>query len=369
MISMLDLPAQDEPLREAILQRFRTILETGQFILGPYVEAFEQAFARQCGTQFCIGLNSGTSALHLALLALGIQPGDEVITTPMTFVATTWAISYVGARPVFVDIDPGRRTLDPNQLEDALTPRTKAILPVHLYGQPADLGAILDVAQRHQLPVIEDAAQAHFAQYQQRPIGSFGAAACFSFYPGKNLGAYGEGGAITTNDPGIAARCRMLRDHGQSRRYHHETIGFNYRMDALQGAVLDLKLPHLAEWTRRRQQLADYYDQRLAQLPGVTIPQRFAEAPSVFHLYVIEVEQRDRIQSALRERGIITGLHYPIPIHRQNAYLHLGYHVGSFPYAERLAERCLSLPLHPTLTESDLDRVCDALTQAVKETL
>jgi dTDP-4-amino-4,6-dideoxygalactose transaminase len=360
-IPFLDLPAQDAGLRDDVLRLFAQVCGSGRFILGPLVAEFERAFARYCEVEHCVAVNSGTSALHLALLGLGVGPGDEVVTTPMTFVATAWAISYVGATPVFVDIDPVSRTMDPDAVARAIAPRTRAVMPVHLYGQPADLTPILDVAAAHGVPVVEDAAQAHGARYRGRRVGGLGRVGCFSFYPGKNLGAYGEGGALVTNDGDLAERVRRLRDHGQRRRYDHETVGFNYRMDALQGAVLGVKLASLDGWNASRRRLAARYRESLADVPGVTGPTEFADRESVYHLYVIETDDRDALARRLGEAGIETGLHYPTPVHLQPAYRHLNLGPGAFPHAERLARRCLSLPLFPTMTDAQVTRVAGAV--------
>lgn len=315
-----------------------------------------------------MAVNSGTSALHVALRCLNVGPGDEVVTVPMTFVATTWAITYCGATPVFVDIDPATRTLDVDQLSAAITPRTRAILPVHLYGQPADLTPMLQIAGRHKLPVVEDAAQAHGARYQGRRVGAIGKIGCFSFYPGKNLGAYGEGGAIVTNDAVIAEKARALRDHGQTERYRHEMLGYNYRMTGFQGAVLDIKLRYLDRWNEARRMHARQYLDKLRGTPGLGLPVPDDEKQSVYHLFVVELAQRDRVAEQLKAFGIHTGLHYPVPVHLQPAYQHLGHRAGSFPYAERLAQRCLSLPMYPELTEEQIDFVCERLRAALADT-
>jgi dTDP-4-amino-4,6-dideoxygalactose transaminase len=330
------------------------------------VTAFEEAFAAAHGVGHCIGVNTGTSALHLALIAAGVGPGDEVITVPMTFVATSWAISYCGARPVFVDVDPATYTMDPDRVADRITPRTKAIMPVHLYGQPADLGPLREVADRHGIPLIEDAAQAHLAAYQGKPVGGFGLAAGFSFYPGKNLGACGEAGAVVTNDDALAARMRALRDHAQTQRYHHAEIGFNYRMDAIQGAVLGIKFKHLARWTERRRHLAARYLTALRDLP-LDLPQVAAGRDPVWHLFVVLHPDRDRVRAALEDRGIQTGLHYPVPVHLQPAYRHLGHQPGDFPVAERVGRECLTLPLYPEMTEDQQDAVVAALADVLWE--
>jgi len=336
------------------------VADSTTYILGPKVAAFEEAFASHVGAQHCVGVNSGTSALHLALIVAGVRPGDEVITVPMTFVATAWAISYVGATPVFVDVDPVTYTMDSREVEKKIGPRTKAILPVHLYGQPADLTPLLDIGCRHGIPVIEDAAQAHGARYRDQGAGSLGHCGCFSFYPGKNLGAYGEAGAIVTNDDHVAKRLRALRDHAQSRRYHHDEVGFNYRMDAFQGAILGIKLRSLGTWTEARQRLAARYLERLAGLP-LTLPTEASDRRHAWHLFVVLHPERDRIRSALEEFGIHTGLHYPVPVHLQEAYRPLGHHEGDFRESERVARECFSLPLFPEMTEHQQDRVIESL--------
>jgi dTDP-4-amino-4,6-dideoxygalactose transaminase len=360
----LDLKAQYQPLRQEVLDALRDVADSSAFVLGPRVTAFEEAFATYTGVKHCVAVNSGTSALHLALIGAGVGPGDEVLTVPMTFIATSWAISYLGAKPVFVDVDPLTYTMDVRQVQRMLTPRTKAILPVHLYGQPADLGPLLEIAQRKGIPLIEDAAQAHGAQYRDRPAGSYGQSGCFSFYPGKNLGAYGEGGAVVTNDDDLARRMKALRDHAQSQRYHHEEIGFNYRMDAFQGAVLSIKLKHLESWIEARRRLAERYHTLLSDLP-LQLP---VEAPGrrhVWHLFVVLHPERDRLRAALEQDGVQTGLHYPIPLHLQKAYADLGYKAGVFPVAERIGRECLSLPLFPELTDAQQDAVVAALRRAL----
>ena len=332
-VPFLDLKAQYRHLEAEILPALRAVCENCTFSLGPTVSAFEANFARYCDVEHCVAVNSCTSALHLALRCLEIGPGDEVITTPMTFVATVWAVSYVGATPVFVDIDPLTRTLDPAQLDAAITPRTRAILPVHLYGQPADMTAILQIAEQHNLPVVEDAAQAHGARHLGRRVGGLGRIGCFSFYPGKNLGAYGEGGALVTHDAALAEGARALRDHGQRRKYHHASIGYNYRMSGFQGAILDIKLKYLERWNAARRNHARRYVAQLAGLPQLGLPPIDNERQSVFHLFVAELPQRDEVAQRLKADGIQTGLHYPTPVHLQPAYRNLNLRPGSFPVA------------------------------------
>jgi dTDP-4-amino-4,6-dideoxygalactose transaminase len=363
-VPFLDLQAQYRAIRAEVIDAIIEVADSTRYALGPQVADFEERFAQYTGTNHCVAVNSGTSALHLALIAAGVGPGDEVITVPMTFIATTWAVSYVGATPVFVDVDPETYTMDPNQVEARITPKTKAILPVHLYGQPADLAPLLDIGDRYGIPVIEDAAQAHGAAYRERSAGSWGLLGCFSFYPGKNLGAAGEGGAVVTNDAAIANRLRALRDHAQSERYHHEELGFNYRMDAMQGAVLGVKLRHLDSWITARRTHAAAYGKLLAGLP-LQLPTEASDRRHAWHLYVVLHPERGRLQAELAAAGVSAGLHYPIPVHLQRAYTHLGYRVGDFPVAEQVAEECLSLPMYPELTRDQVESVASALSQTL----
>jgi dTDP-4-amino-4,6-dideoxygalactose transaminase len=356
MIPFVDLKAQYQSIKSEIDAAIGKVLEHSQFILGSEVAAFEEEFARYSGGVFGVGVNSGTSALHLALLAAGIGPGDEVITTPFTFVATVAAIGYAGARPVFADIDPVSYTIDPRGIEQAITPRTKAIMPVHLYGQPADMDPIMEIARRHKLVLIEDAAQAHGAEYKGRRAGSMGDLACFSFYPGKNLGAYGEGGIVVTNNPEYNRVIRMLRDWGQERKYHHVLKGYNYRMEGLQGAILRVKLRHLEAWTEARRSRALAYNAALAS-SGLDLPRAMPYSRHVYHVYAVQCAQRDDLASALQAQGIQTGIHYPIPIHRLEAWSDLNYPSGSFPVAEAVAGRILSLPIYPELSDQAILQV------------
>lgn len=355
-VPFLDLKAQYLSIKGEIDAAIAKILETSQFVLGDEVAALEREFAEYCGAAQGVGVNSGTSALHLALLACGVGPGDEVVTVPHTFVATVAAIRYTGARPVYVDVDPASFTMDPALLEAAIGPRTKAVIPVHLYGQPADMDPILAVARRRGLRVIEDAAQAHGARYGGRPIGSLGDVACFSFYPGKNLGAYGEGGMVVTSDEGIAKTVRMLRDWGQDRKYHHVLPGYNYRLEGMQGAILRVKLRHLERWTEARRTHAARYAELLAGT-AVKLPAERPGSRHVYHVYAVRTRDRDAVMKALAEQGVQTGIHYPVPVHLQPAYEDSAWHEGSFPHAERAAAEVLSLPMYPEMTEEHLQAV------------
>ena len=363
-VPYLDLKAQYRSIRGEIEAAISRVLDSCQFVLGPEVSEFEKAFGAYCGTSECVALNSGTSALHLALLAAGIGPGDEVITTPFTFVASVAAILYAGARPVLVDIEPRTLTLDPSKIEAAITARTKAILPVHLYGHPADMDPIVELGRRHNLIVIEDAAQAHGARYKGVPVGSIGHMACFSFYPGKNLGAYGEGGAVTTNNSEYARTVRMLRDWGQDRKYHHLLRGYNYRMEGFQGAVLGVKLRHLEQWTEARRHLVLQYNHLLSDCE-LELPTELPGMRHVYHVYTIRSKERDRLQKVLADDGIQTGIHYPVPVHLQPAYADLGSGPKSFPEAEAAARQVLSLPLYPELSSEALTQVVDTVTKTV----
>lgn len=362
-VPYLDLKAQYQSIKPEIDAAIARVLDTCQFVLGSEVAAFEPEFAAYCGAAECIALNSGTSALHLALLAAGVGPGDEVITVPFTFIASVAAVTYTGARPVLVDIDPRSFTMDPAAIEAAITPRTKAILPVHLYGQTADMDPILELARRHGLVVIEDAAQAHGAKYKGRTTGSMGDIGCFSFYPAKNLGAYGEGGAVTTSNAEYARSIRMLRDWGQDRKYHHVLHGYNYRMEAFQGAILRVKLRHLEQWTEARRAVAGKYNQLLAGC-GVELPAEMPWARHVYHVYTVRADDRDNLQAALLAEGVQTAVHYAVPAHLQPVYSGLGYGKGSLPQAEAAAERVLSLPMYPELSEQALVEVARAVEKA-----
>jgi dTDP-4-amino-4,6-dideoxygalactose transaminase/acetyltransferase-like isoleucine patch superfamily enzyme len=359
-IPLLDLQAQYQSIKTEIQEAVNRVLDSSIYVLGEEVKAFEQEFATYCEARYGIAVNSGTSALHLALLAAGIGPGDEVITVPFTFVATVAAILYTGARPVLVDIDPVSFTIDVTQIEAAITPHTKAILPVHLYGQSADMDPIMDLARRHGLIVIEDAAQAHGAEYKGRRVGSLGDLGCFSFYPGKNLGAYGEGGIVVTNNPEYARTIFMLRNWGEERKYHHVLKGYNYRLDGMQGAILRVKLRHLEAWTAARQAHAARYDALLADTT-VQTPTALPARRHVYHIYAIRVPQRDAVQQVLHTHGIQTGIHYPLPVHLQPAYTDLGYSKGAFPHAEAVAREVLSLPMFPELTPAQQELVTSVI--------
>ena len=359
-MKFLDLQAQYRSIKSEIDEAVLGVLGSGQYVLGPEVEAFEREFAAAHGVAEAVAVNSGTSALHIALLAAGVGPGDEVILPAMTFTATAAAISYTGATPVFADVEFETCTIDPSQVRAKISARTKAIMPVHLYGEAANLDPLLEIASESALTLVEDAAQAHLAEYRGRRVGGFGHVAAFSFYPGKNLGAYGEGGAATTNDPELARKMRLLRDWGQQRKYHHDMIAYNYRMDAVQGAILRVKLRHLDRWTDRRRELASLYCAKLRRLGFVTSAEA-AERRHVYHIFSIFHPKRDEIQEWLAERGIQTGLHYPVPVHLQRAYRDLGHRPGDFPVAERIAEEQLSLPIYPEMDESDAELIVDAL--------
>ena len=363
-VPYFDLKLQYASIRDEVLAALDRVCQNASFILGEEVSKFEAEFASYCEVKHCVALNSGTSALHLALLALNVQPGDDVITTANTFVATVEAICYTGAKPVLVDIDPRTANLDVRLVEAAITERTKAIIPVHLYGRPADLDSIMEIARRHKVAVIEDACQAHGARYRGRRVGGFGLAAAFSFYPGKNLGAYGEGGALTTNDDGVAEFARAMRDHGQSRRYYHDRIGYNYRMDGFQGAVLRIKLKRLDEWTRKRQEYARLY-RAVLHNADIDLPRDDPEAENVYHLFPVYVDDRDRLRVELEERGVQTAIHYPVPVHLQKPYAALGYERGALPQTERACERVMSMPVFPEMTPEQVRYAAEALSTLV----
>lgn len=360
-IPLVDLSAQYQVIGPDVEAAMQAVMKDSAFILGHTVDAFEGAFASACGTEYCVGVGSGLDALRLSLGALDIGPGDEVILPANTFIATALAVSALGARPILVDCDPDTYNIDPAQADSAVTARTKAIIPVHLYGQPADMDSIYNVADRHGLHLVEDAAQAHGARYHDRVCGSFGRAGCFSFYPSKNLGAFGDAGAITTNDVDLAGRLRRLRSYGQTSKYLYDECGFNARLDTLQAAVLGVKLAHLEEWNAARARNAARYCERLEGIGDLVLPAIQFGVTHVFHLFVIQTAHRDALQETLASQGISTGIHYPVPIHLQPAYKELGYDKSAFPNTEFLAGQILSLPMFPELSEDQIDRICDSI--------
>lgn len=360
-VPFLDLKIHHEPVREEICAAMMEVISKSAFAGGPYVAAFEKDFAAYCGAKYAIGCGNGTDALWLALIGLGVKNGDEVITVPATFMATAEAISYSGAKPVFVDIDPVTYNMDPAQLEKAITPRTKAIIPVHLMGQTADMAPILSIAARHGIPVVEDACQAHGAEYKGQKAGTMGAAGCFSFYPGKNLGAWGEAGAVITSDASLCEKMMVFRDHGQAKKYHHSMIGWNARMDGIQGAVLKVKLKHLDSYNNGRRSRAALYKQLLGDVEQICLPTEASYGKHIYHIYAIRTQKRDALMKELGARGIGCGIHYPIPVHLQDAYAFLGHKRGSFPVAERCASEFLSLPMFPELTDEQVHQVAREL--------
>ena len=364
-VRFVDLAAQHKPLESELKDVFDRVLANCSFVLGPEVEKFEKMFAEYCGVAHCVAVSNGTAALQLALLALGVGSGDEVITVPHTFIATAEAINAAGARPVFVDIDPVSYTMDPSKLEAAITSRTKAIIPVHLYGQPADMDAINSIAARHGIAVIEDSCQAHGAKYKGRRTGSLGTMACFSFYPSKNLGACGEGGAVTTGDPELAKKVRMLRDHGSLKKYEHDFPAYNLRLEGIQGGVLAAKLPHLDGWNEKRRAVAKRYSELFAE-SKVLVPKEMLYAEHVYHLFVVIVEDREALKKALSEQGIENGLHYPIPLHLQKAYTYLGYKKGDFPVSEHVAANHVSLPMYAELPLEHVEFVAKTVKEVVE---
>ncbi len=360
-VPLVDLRGQYEPLKEEVMAAMAQVLDGMKLFLGENVFQLERDFARLCGAKHAIGVGSGTDAIYLALRALDVGAGDEVITAPNSFIASAAGIAMTGATPVFADIDPETYTLDPAQLERAITPRTKAIMPVHLYGQPAEMQAINRIAEAHGLAVVEDACQAHGAEYRGKRTGALGDAAAFSFYYSKNLGAYGEGGAVVTNNRAIATKVQLLRNHGSSTRYHHSLLGMNSRLDELQAAILRIKLRHLEKWNIKRRALALEYNQRLALYPEVVTPVERAEMMHVYHLYVVRVPHRDELLEWLNRHGVGAAIHYPVPIHLQEATRHLGYSEGDFPVTERVAGEIISLPIYPELGIDDVNYICQTI--------
>ena len=359
-IPLVNLRKQYAPLKDEIITGIEHVFDGMQLFLGENVQALEKDFAQFCGAKYGVGVSDGTSALHIILRAMGIGPGDEVITVSHTFIATAEAILLVGAKPVFVDIDPVTYLMDVAQVESKITSQTKAILPVHLYGQVVDMDPLMDLASRYHLRVIEDAAQAHGAEYKGRKAGSLGDAAAFSFYYSKNLGAYGEGGFVTTNDPELYRRVRMIRDHGSERRYYHDLVGMNARLDEIQAVVLRAKLPHLAKWNQQRRAHAALYNQLLKGSEAITPVEREGNS-HIYHLYVLRVPRRDELQAFLKERGIFTGIHYPVPNHLQPAMASLGYKPGDFPVTEQVVSEIISLPMFAELTDEEIKEVAGAV--------
>lgn len=360
-VPFLDLHAQYHSIRGEITDAIQRVLEDSAFTSGPYVEKFEREFADFCGSMHAIATSNGTSALWMTLLAAGVAAGDEVITAPNTFIATAEAISYAGAQPVFVDVDQNSYTMVPELLEKAITPRTKAVIPIHLFGQPADMNPIMEIAARHNILVIEDSCQAHGALYRGKPAGTMGIAGCFSFYPGKNLGAYGEAGAVVTDDSVVAEKVRRLRDHGQLRKYHHAVIGWNGRMDGIQGAVLSVKLKYLSRWNEARRNIAAEYNRLLGGLAGIVLPREMEYARHVYHIFAIRTKNRDELSSHLANEGISCLIHYPIPVHLQDAYRHLDLPRGTFPVAEQSASELLSLPMFPEMSQEQIESVASGI--------
>jgi dTDP-4-amino-4,6-dideoxygalactose transaminase len=365
-VPLLDLKAHHAPIKDEVLSKISEVIDCNAFAGGPFVESFEYAFADYCKVEHAIGVGSGTESLWLALLAQGIGPGDEVITAPNTFIATAEAINFTGARPVFVDILADTYNLNPELIEEAITPKTKAIIPVHLFGQMADMDPILEIAERHGLFVMEDSAQAVSADYKGRRAGSIGHCASFSFYPGKNLGAFGDAGAITTNDASLAQKIRILRDHGQAKKYFHSRLGWNSRMDGIQGAVLELKLKGIDLATARRREAASRYSEKLSAVEGIFLPSENRSCKHVYHIYSIRVNNRDTLLESLLKRGVGGSIHYPIPVHLQEACQSLGYEKGDFPIAEKCASEFLSLPMFPEITEEQISYVANTLKELIR---
>lgn len=360
-IKFLDLKAQYLSIKGEIDTAIQKVLFDTAFSAGPYVKSFEENFAKRHGMQYCVSMNSGTAALHAALMALGIKAGDEVIVPANTFFATPEAVSLAGARPVFVDCEPVYYNIDTEKIEDSITDNSKAIIAVNLYGQAARLDIIKEIADKHNLLFIEDCAQAHIAEYKDKSVGSYGACGCFSFYCGKNLGAYGEGGAVVTNDKDLYKKMMMIRDHGASQKYHHEIIGHNYRMAGIQGAILDVKLKYLDEWTEIRRRNANLYRKYLSDCKEIVLPEEMPRAKHVYHLFVIRAKRRNKLTDFLKRNGISTGLHYPIPCHLQNAYKFLGYKKGNFPVSEKYSNEILSLPMSEQLKEEEVKYVSEKI--------
>ena len=362
-VNFLDLKSQYLSIKPEIDAAIQNVLDKTAFAAGPFVKEFEENFARAHGAKFCVGVNSGTAALHIAFMAIDLKPGDEVIVPANTFFATPEAVSLSGATPVFVDNEEQFYNIDPLKIEQAITSKTKAIVAVNLYGQPAQLDTIKSIAEKHNLLLIEDCAQSHLATYKGKSTGTYGIMGCFSFYPGKNLGAYGEGGAVITDDEALYKKMMALRDHGSSKKYFHDYIGHNYRLEGIQGAILNVKLKYLPSWTETRRTNAKLYKQYLSGIKNIILPEEIDGAYSVYHLYVVRVPRREELMQFLQDNGIYTGIHYPIPCHRQKAYDFLGYNVGSFPVSEKYATEILSLPMSEQVNEEQIQYVC----QKIKE--
>jgi dTDP-4-amino-4,6-dideoxygalactose transaminase len=360
-VNFLDLKSQYQSIKPEVDKAIHAVLDSCAFAAGPFVKSFEQNFAEKHQAKFCVGVNSGTAALHASMMALEIGPGDEVIVPANTFFATPEAVSLAGATPVFVDCEPDYYNVDVTKIEAAITDKTKAIIAVHLYGQPAQMHEIKRIADAHSLLLIEDCAQAHTATLEDKSIGTFGIAGCFSFYPGKNLGAYGEGGAVITNDESIYNKLMMIRDHGMAKKYHHDIIGHNYRLEGMQGAVLDVKLKYIDAWTGNRRNSADLYRKYLAGIDEIKAPQEMQGGKHVYHLFVIRTSRRDELQKFLGEQQVYTGIHYPIPCHMQNAYKSLGYKKGDFPVTDEYADQLLSLPMSEQLKEEEIAFVAEKI--------
>ncbi len=366
-IPFLDLKANYLPIKEEILKEIGEVLDNTAYILGSKVFNFEKIFAEAHHVKHCLGLSSGTDGNHLASVVLDIQQGDELIMPANTFIATAWGATLCGAKPVFVDCEPDSYNIDPTLIEKAITSRTKAIVAVHLYGQPANLDPILEIARKYKIALIEDAAQAHLAEYKSKKVGGLADVAAFSFYPGKNLGAYGEAGALTTNDDLLAEKAKKYREHGQSAKYHHETLGHNYRMEAIQGAVLGVKMKYISHFTEQRRLIAAKYKHYLKDIPQLTLPKEMPYAKHVYHLFVVQTDEREKLQQYLQEEGVSTGLHYPIPLHLQNCFKYLDYREGDFPETEKLAKQCLSLPMYPEMTDIQVEYVCEKIINYFKK--
>lgn len=359
-IPLVNLQLQYKSIKKEVDKAIDSVIKNADFIMGKDVSLFEEAFSHYTGARYTIGVSSGTDALFLALLALGVKQGDEIITTPHTFVATASAVSMCGATPVFVDIDPKTYNIDPKKIEEKITKKTKGMIPVHIYGQPADMDAIAKIAKKHKLFVLEDAAQAHGALYKDRSVGTIGDAAIFSFYPGKNLGAYGDAGAVVTNNENIAQMVKLLRNHGRREKYTHDILGYGDRIDTLQAAVLLVKLKHLGKWNKRRREIAKMYNDLLKDLP-IVLPYEPKNVTSVYHIYAIRVKDRDKVYEGMKKVGIDVGIHYPTPLHLQPLYKSLKYKEGDFPEAEELSKQTLSLPMYPEITNQDIRQVVSSL--------